>query len=132
MTDIVIPQANFVFVDGGIFNTTSAHTVTLGPFGISQNKMAGLWLLYLDFQFGVPTTAVNEDVFLQDIGGFTVKSFHCNCGIAPMPPTIIRISFPWPGFRASTINANQQQFNLVFPATTSGPTASANMHGYLV
>lgn len=132
MANIVVPSNNLVSVNGGTFATSSAHTVTLGPFSVSSSRMKGLWLIYLDIIFGVPSTAVNEDVFLQDILGNTVMTFHCNLGIAPMPPTQVERMFTLPGLVVGSLSAGQQSWNLVFPATTSGPSASANMAGYLV
>ncbi len=137
MSGFFIPtRAKLVSVTASQANSTAAHTTTLGPFtviGTAQiNTSAGLWLIYLDVMFGVPSAAINEDVLLQDILGHTIMTFHTNMGFgATVNPVWIQPKFTM-GLLSSGISANQQSWNLVTPATVNGPGYSVNMIGYIV
>lgn len=114
------------------YASSSAGTTTLGPFVVSTSVSGGLWLLYIDISFGVPTAAINEDVQLLDINSAVIFQWHQNLGIAPMPPQIIRLIFPYPGIRLGAVSASKMQYTISTPATVSGPTVSVNMTGYVV
>ncbi len=126
------PGSSIQSITALLANSTAAHTTTLGPFNISVSTSGGLWLLYLEIRFGVPTAAINEDILLQDISGATIMQFHTNMGIAPMPPVVILLIFPYPGIRLGATVANQMQYSVATPATVSGPGYSVNMVAHQV
>jgi len=138
MVSVATPRAKVVSIAALLANSTAAHTTTLGPVSVSTGAfipaaMGGLWLVYIEVVFGVPTAAINEDVLLQDISGVTVLNWHMNMGVAPMPPSKIILPLPNQGLVSQNISVgNQQQWSIVTPATVSGPGYSVNLVAYIV
>lgn len=126
-----IPGSSVQSVTASLGSTVLNNT-TLGPFTISGSTSGGLWLLSIDLLFGVPGTAVSEEILLLDISSNILMHFHTNLGIAPMPPLQISRIWPFPGIRIGAVSSNQMQYTIQNPATTSGPGYSVNLVGYVV
>jgi hypothetical protein len=79
--------------------------------------------------FGNPSTAVSEDVTLTDIANTVWETYHFNLTTAG-PQAILVINFT--EALVGAINAGNSQWNLITPATTSGPGYSIDLVAYLV